>query len=243
MTQVKTVALMLLICAGILVPAFLQRRAQMALRAENEALRHQAEQALRLSVENLRLSNSLAESKRVAEELKDQSQELLKVRAELQRFRQQQAPASNVIVRAATNGVGNDVASLRAEVGQLRQEIQELALLREQVRQLQAETVSADTNETVVTNTVAQAEEQPLSIRLIRTQGDAFAEKLKRSVGAKDDESFEEVFARFLQMNGIPTSTVAAAAYDARTGRVILRASPATLDQIESLTTALDRSQ
>ena len=241
MTSIKVAALMFLICAGILIPAVLQRQSQKALLAENEALRQQAEQALRLSMENRRLSNSLAESKRLGVEVKGQLQELIKLRAEMKRL-QLLNSGSNVIGRLSTNESSGDMVGLRAEIGQLRQHNQELEVLLAQLRQLQADVASAEPAETPATNSPPQLEEQPLTVRLIRTQGDAFAEKLKRSVSAKEDETFEEVFARFLQINGVPTSSVAAAAYDPRTGRVILRATPAALDQIESLTTALDRA-
>ena len=78
---------------------------------------------------------------------------------------------------------------------------------------------------------------------MIDTQGDAFAEKLKRSVAAQENETFQEVFSRFLQVNGIDVSNVAGFGYNERTGKVIVRAPQATLDQIEKLTVALDRAQ
>jgi type II secretory pathway component GspD/PulD (secretin) len=241
MSRVKVILLMFLICAGILVPAFIEHRAQRALLAENEALRHQAEQGLRLSVENRRLSDSLADSKRLSAEVKSQLQELLKLRAEVKGFPPPRGK-SNLVAQVRTNDPAGELASLRAEVARLRQENQELTAARDQMRQLQAAEGAAAQSTDAATNQPAQPEEQQLSLRLIRTQGASFAEKLKRSVGARDDETFEDVFARFLQVNGIPASSVAAAAYDERTGRVILRGAPAALDQIETLTTALDRA-
>ncbi len=239
MSGVKTAILVALIAAGILVPAIMQRQAQLALRAENDTLRQQAQQALRLSVENRRLSNSLADTRRVGAELKEQLQEVFKLRAEVKRL-QQQNRTTNALVQTATNNTPSELATLIAEVTRLRQETQDLQQWRDQLQQLQSEAAASPASDTA-TNQPAPALDQQLAIRLIRTQGPSFAEKLKQSVGAKEDDTFEDVFARFLQVNGIAPSTVSAAAYDERTGRVIIRAAPSTLDQIERLTAALDR--
>src|ERR1041385_5626741 len=159
MTSIKVAALMFLICAGILIPAVLQRQSQKALLAENEALRQQAEQALRLSMENRRLSNSLAESKRLGVEVKGQLQELIKLRAEMKRL-QLLNSGSNVIGRLSTNESSGDMVGLRAEIGQLRQHNQELEVLLAQLRQLQADVASAEPAETPATNSPPQLEEQ-----------------------------------------------------------------------------------
>jgi hypothetical protein len=229
---------------GILLPATLEHRSQVQLREENKALREQLRRLSRVAADNERLSNVVAQAKIAQDHANRQFEELLRLRKEVGRWGQRDQPDSASMVSLAQHPdqeQATELQRLQEEVRRLQQENQELEALREEVRQLRAAASSAPAEEASAAQTEA-TEDRPLSIRLIRTQGASFAEKLKRSVGAQESETFQEVFARFLQANGIQPGAVAAAAYDERTGRVIVRATPAVLEQIDRLTTALDQS-
>jgi hypothetical protein len=234
----RTLAILaLLIVTGLAVPAIVQHRTAARIIQQNHVLREQALAAARLSAENQHLTNLVAQF-RVAQNLaNDQFQELVRLRSEVTRLQQ---PPSNSIAEQTALLQAQELSLLREELTQLRQEYQELSSLREDLQQLRA-SPSSSTQE-LAGNQQDEGEDRGVSLRIIRTQGPTFADKLKRSVSAQDDESFQQVFGRFLQVNGVPTNTVAAAAYDDRTGRVIVRAPQETLDQIERLTSGLDRA-
>lgn len=212
-----------------------------ALRRENNVLRRQAQQLVNVSVDNQRLSNSVAQLRLAQADARGHFQELVRLRAEVKRLQNDQ---SNAVTQARADEQKAELARLQAEVLRLSQQSDQLEELREEIRQLQEAALARQTEPAVAEAQPSEpAPDQPVALRLIRTEGDAFADKLKRTVGAGDDESFQAVFGRFLQVNGVQTNTIAAAAYDPRTGRVIVRAPQATLDQIERVTSALDRSQ
>jgi hypothetical protein len=231
---------LVLVGASIGVPALILSNSNARLRAENEALQQQALRVPLLAADNERLSNSLVQARIALEQTKDQVQEILRLRAELNRVRQQTDQSSSIAQMSASDQ-GRELTRLRAEVKRLKEENQQIDTMREEIRQLQAAASNPPAEERS-TGQPDEVEDVPMSLRIIRTQGDAFAEKLKRSVAARDDESFQEVFSRFLQVNGVQTNGVGAAVFDERTGRVIVRGTPAALEQIEKLTSGLDRA-
>lgn len=97
---------------ALATPLALQHQTQMKLREENQSLRQQNEQQLAgLAAENARLSNLLAatESRQVAPQ--EPSNELLKLRGEVARLREESRELARL--KATKNGAGHD-ASIEA---------------------------------------------------------------------------------------------------------------------------------
>jgi predicted nucleic acid-binding Zn-ribbon protein len=233
----------ILLVAGIGLTVLVQHYSQAELREENESLRRDAAEMKRLAAENQRLSNVVAQARVALANTDGQLQELLKLRSEVSRLNHER-DESNRVNQAKSAQSADDEArefsALRNEMTGLRQEI---GGLRDDIRQFQT---AATPPAAPVERTTPQAntqEEQPVSIRMIDTHAITFAEKLRRSVAAQEGETFQDVFGRFLQSHGIDVTSVAGAVFDERTGRVIVRAPAATLDQIERVTVALDRAQ
>jgi len=222
---------------ALAAPALMLSRSQARLRRENTQLRQDAVQLPRVTADNQRLSNVLTQMRAAQVDARLQFQELVRLRAEVNRLETQQ---SNRLEQAYISQ-SRDLAALRDELLRLNQQNEELDALRQEVSQLRATAATASPDPTTESE-ATPVEEPSLSLVTIRTQGEPFAEKLKRAVGAADEESFRDVFGRFLQDNGVATNTIAAAAYDQRTGRIIVRASAPTVQQIERVTRALDEA-
>jgi chromosome segregation ATPase len=229
--------------AGIAILAMIQHQFQVRLREENESLRQQLAPLPRLAADNQRLSNLVEQAKVAQASVNEQYQELLRLRREVSRLTQEKEDSNRVNQAKMTQSVTDqlhELSGLRSDVSVLSQGISKL---REEIRQLHAVATTSPAPEEEKPIAQARSAEDPsMSIRIIDTHTDTFAEKLKRSVAAQDGETFEEVFGRFLQANGIETRTIVGLAFDQRNGRVIVRAPAAALDQIEKLTLALDRS-
>ncbi len=230
-----------LVGTGLCLVVLFQTRSQTALRRENSALRAQSQQFVRVAAENERLSNALAHVRVAQSGENNQLQELIRLRAELNRLRPNGKSDKAGSASSAAEGPTLELTQLRAEVKRLTEENLELEKLRDELQELRTATANTATEEAAKAE-ATEEESGPVTLRILRTQGAGFAEKLKQSVGARDDESFMEVFGRFLQSNGIQTNAVAGAVYDERTGRVIVRGSESVLDQIERLTRSLDSS-
>jgi chromosome segregation ATPase len=212
---------------------------------ENNSLRKKVGELTRLAAENQRLSNIVAVARVTQSEANNQFQELFRLRNEVSRLRQetQDSNLTNQVVLAQATDQLRQLRALQGEASRLRQATQEVENLREQIRELQAAAANAAQTDTGAVAQAEQTQDRELQIRMIRTQGEAFAEKLKRATAAQDNESFQEVFDRFLRMNGVDPSQLSRAFYDERTGRVIIRADQATLDRVERITVALDQAQ
>jgi len=212
---------------------------------ENKQLQQEVGQLARVTAENQRLSNIVAAARITQAEANSQFQELLRLRNEVNRLRQENQASSltNQVALAQATDQLRQLRALEAEAIRFRQATQEMESLRDELQQLRTAAVAAAQTETTAVAQAEESQDRALSVRMIRTQGDAFAEKLKRTVGAPEGQSFQEVFGRFLRMNGVEPSQLSRVFYDERTGRVIVRADQATLDQIEKLTVALDQSQ
>ena len=239
MSRLQLGIVIALVGACIAIPAIIQHQSQTRLRQENNALRQKADQVVRLSAENQSLSNSVTQLRVAQVSANNQFQELIKVRAELNRLKQENQQ-SNLVAQATPDQLG-ELAKLRDEVNRLKKENVEIEKLNAEIRQLRSVASSPPTEEKPPSQP-AEGEEQALALRVIRTQGAPFAEKLKQSVSAQDEETFQDVFGRFLQVNGVPTNTIVAAVYDERTGRIVVHAPQSTLDQVEKLTSALDQA-
>jgi hypothetical protein len=247
--------LIVLALAGVAGLTVFEHRSEAQLQAENEALRSQIERMSKVSAENQRLSNLVAQAKVAQTAANDQFQELLKLRTDFGRLSQEKQDSNRVAqVKLAQNaadqvhelgGLREEVSSLTKEITKLRDEIRQLgsaapAAVGTPVEERASDSATAAAGQN---NATASAPQQPVSIRMIDTHGESFADKLKRSVGAQDGDTFQEVFAKFLQSNGVDISPIVGLVYDDRTGRVIVRAPQPTLEQVERLTTALDRAQ
>jgi hypothetical protein len=235
-----------------------QFRSESQLREESGALRQQLQQLSRVSADNHRLSNLVEQAKATQESANEQMQELLRLRAEVARLTQARQE-SNFVQQARLTQTAADqlrqMTALRDQMGQLSQDINKL---RDDLHQSAAGAATtaapapaesapaariAPAQATSTRRAVAADDQQPLSIRMISTQSETFADKLKRSANAQEGETFPEVFGRFLQMNGVATDRIAGLVFDDRTGRVIVRAPAAILDVIERLTLQLDSAQ
>lgn len=204
------------------------------LRQQGELLREQAGELARAKADNTRLSNLLAQVRHAQAGANERLQELITLRAEVNRLRRQDAPPA-----PEAENPQREIARLKTEINRLNQENEQLLALRDELQQFRAAAEAAAAAEEA--QEVPATEQVALSLRVIRTQGDSFAEKLRNSTAARDGEPFQDVFGRFLEMNGIQRSTVSAV-YDERTGSIVVRAPQNTVDQIERLTSALDQS-
>jgi hypothetical protein len=88
-TKLKLGVLGAIAVAGVAIFWVMQQQGMVKLRAENDALRQQVEQASRLAAENARLSNLVARAQSPQGLSGDQRNELLRLRGEVGRLRQQ----------------------------------------------------------------------------------------------------------------------------------------------------------
>jgi RNA polymerase sigma factor (sigma-70 family) len=103
MTKLKVGVVSAIVIAGASVPWIAQHRTQNALRAANETLLQQSQQIAQLASENERLSNRLARATTPAPSANGPSPELLRLRGEVGRLRQQNA-AEKSASKAKTDG-------------------------------------------------------------------------------------------------------------------------------------------
>jgi DNA repair exonuclease SbcCD ATPase subunit len=215
---------------------------QLRLREENESLRQELAQVSRLSADSKRLSNLVAQAKVAQASANDQFQELLRLRREVSRLSQEREESNRVNQAKMVQSVSDQLRELSALRSQVSGLSEEISGLREAIQELYASS-STSSSEERSTESTRSGEDRAMSVRIINTRGETFAEKLKRSAAAQEGETFQEVFGRFLQGRGIDLNNVAGLAFEERTGRVMVRATQATLDLIEKLTVALDGTQ
>lgn len=232
-----------LLVMGIAVFAAFQHQSHVQLREENESLREQVTRLGRVAEDNQRLSNTVAQARAAQVNVGEQFQEILKLRGEVARLTSERQTSNQVEQSQMALGMSNqlqDLEMLLSEMSNLRAEISDL---RDELRQSPpTAAVQPQTAERPTQQPTSPPTTRPLFVRMIDTHLDTFPDKLKRSVAAQDGESFQEVFGRYLQSNGVDLTSVAGLAYDERTGRVIARAPQPILEAIERLTEALDRT-
>jgi predicted metal-dependent hydrolase len=242
--------------AAIAILAVVQHHSEMELLDKNQLLQKQVAKLNRISTENERLSNLVAQAKAAQAGANEQFQELVKLRAEMAHLsnEKQDSTRSNQekAIQAATDqarelgALRTDVKGLTDVIGKLRNEIRDLhALASAPAPEGAGAPAASSASDAAPANTgpSVAGENAPVAIRMIDTHADTFPDKLKRSVSAQDGESFQEVFGRFLQVNGVDVTGIVGLVYDERTGRVIIRAPQPTLDAVERVTLALDRTQ
>jgi len=88
MTKPKIAVFAALAIAGIVTPVCIQHQAQVKLRSENDVLRQSAEQVAPLEAENARLAKIIAELPRQTAAPDNSSNEVLKLRGEVARLRE-----------------------------------------------------------------------------------------------------------------------------------------------------------
>jgi len=133
MTKLKIGLISALVVAGVATPFIIQHQNQVTLREENQTLRQQNEetalQLSQLSAENLRLSNLISQAGSSGSSQDGGSNELLKLRAEVTRLRQDLRGSSR---SGVTTGAGDDPsmdASLKTwatRVSQLKQRVEQM---------------------------------------------------------------------------------------------------------------------
>jgi len=94
MTKLKIGIISAVVVAGVTIPLVMHQRSQNQLRAANEALQRQAEQTARLAAENEQLSNRVAVAGAPKPAATDPSREVLKLRGEVGRLKQESAAAA-----------------------------------------------------------------------------------------------------------------------------------------------------
>ena len=100
MNKPKIAVFATLSIAGIVALVFIQHQEQVKLRSENDVLRQSAEQVAPLEAENARLAIIIADSARHAAVADDSSNEVLKLRGEVARLRED----SRELARLKTGG-------------------------------------------------------------------------------------------------------------------------------------------
>jgi len=133
MTKLKIGLISALVVAGVATPLIIQHQNEVNLHDENQSLLREHEQLngeiTRLSAENFRLSQLVAQANSSSLSQNSGSNELLKLRAEVTRLRQQQRASSR---SSAAAGAGDDPsmdASLKTwatRVSQLKQRIEQM---------------------------------------------------------------------------------------------------------------------
>jgi hypothetical protein len=96
MTKLKLGIVSAMVVAGVMTPWVIQRQAQSRLLEENQALRVKAEQVDSLLAENSRLSNLVTQAETLAPSREEVSAELLRLRGEVGRLRQQESEAKKL---------------------------------------------------------------------------------------------------------------------------------------------------
>lgn len=100
MTKLKVAVVTIIVAAGVTVPLMMHHQSQTRLREANAALQRQAEHNARLAAENEKLSNKVAQTVTTKSTPGDPSREVLKLRGEVGRLKQE-----NVAIAASrTNG-------------------------------------------------------------------------------------------------------------------------------------------
>ena len=181
-------------CVALFVTA--QYLSEARLREENVSLHRRLDEAARVVAENQRLEGVVAQAKAGQVAATEQLRELMQLRAEVLRLRDQNQ-------------------QLEKRIAEFRQ----VASTAVNPSSEQDSTVDRDGNETAAAPAIL-----PLAIRLFKVhQLDAFLEKLMRSTQARESDAFQDTFRRYLHMNGVETNVVAAVVLDARTGNGLKR--------------------
>jgi RNA polymerase sigma factor (sigma-70 family) len=133
MTKLKIGLISALVVAGVATPLIIQHENEVNLHDENQSLLREHEQLngelTKLSAENVRLSNLISQTGSAASSQNGSSNELLKLRAEVTRLRQEQRASSR---SGGAAGAGDDPsmdASLKTwatRVSQLKQRIEQM---------------------------------------------------------------------------------------------------------------------
>jgi hypothetical protein len=233
-------AVLIILLVGV---AMATQRSQRRLLEMNAALQHQLS-ASKLASENRLLSNSLAQTRLVESSI----QELVKLRSEVNRLRQEKdefIETNQAQLVETTAEQLRELAAIREYIGGLGEEV---FSLREAVQEFYAGALppaaaTAGREQPTPTERTRANEDGPMAIRIIETHGDAFAENLKQSASAAEGETFQEVFGRYLRAHGVDLGNVAGLVYDERTGRVIVRATPPAIEAIERLAVGLQQTE
>ena len=97
MTTLQKTLIVTIIVAGIATPLVIQHRAQVKLREESQSLRQQVDQLAPLGAENERLSKLLAEARQSKPPASQPTRELLRLRGEVGRLRQQNQDLAKLV--------------------------------------------------------------------------------------------------------------------------------------------------
>lgn len=132
MNKPKIVVFAALAIAGIVTPVCIQHQEQVKLRSENDVLRQSAEQVAPLEAENARLAKIIAELPRHAAVPDDSSNEVLKLRGEVARLREDSrelarlkaAATSSAPTPAVDPSFDAAAQNLALRAGQLRERVQ-----------------------------------------------------------------------------------------------------------------------
>ncbi len=125
-TLQKTLIAVTIVAASVATPLVIEHQARVALRDENESLRQQLNQLAKLSAENERLSNLVAQANSARTLSGDQHNELLRLRGEVGRLRavtqdsvQPKTPGANEPIESAAKDLLGKVDELKQRLDQM----------------------------------------------------------------------------------------------------------------------------
>jgi RNA polymerase sigma factor (sigma-70 family) len=128
MTKVKIAVIGAVVAAGVAIPWAIHHRGQDELNEAKASLRQQGEQIERLLAENQRLSNLAARVNSPPPATNAQLPELLKLRGEVARLRQQAATAAAAALKAEKTSTLGGLTSQNPEVAKLIRDQQKMGM-------------------------------------------------------------------------------------------------------------------
>ncbi|MGO8699025.1 MAG: RNA polymerase sigma factor [Limisphaerales bacterium] len=117
MITLQKTLIVTMIAAGVATPMVMQYRAQAKLREENQLLRQQVDQLTPLGAENERLSKLIAEARQSKPPPSQPSRELLRLRGELGRLRQQNQDLAKLVADRQPSPAAFQPSSTWADAG------------------------------------------------------------------------------------------------------------------------------
>jgi RNA polymerase sigma factor (sigma-70 family) len=128
MTKLKIAAIGVVVAAGVAIPWTMHYRAQTELKQAHDSLGRHEEQIAGLLADNARLSNLADLARAPQRSTNDHSPELLRLRGEVARLRQQAATSAAAALRAEKSSVLGGITSQNPEVAKLIRDQQKMGM-------------------------------------------------------------------------------------------------------------------
>ena len=201
MTKLKVGIVSAIVAIGVAVPLIMQHQAQTKLRAENEALRQKAEQSEQLAAENERLAKLATQASEAPRTTTEPSRELLKLRGEVGRLRQENATAAKPTGDSVLSGMTTDPemkklirdqqkAGMAMMYGAFGREIKLSKEQTEKLNDLLADNVMENID--TITAVLRDGKSPEERDQLFAQQDAALLEKIGALLGAENIPQYEE---------------------------------------------------